>query len=203
MYTSWWPAILQKIEKTSSENYLWTLLFLFPLLPVVLLLGDAPKKYSDFWVNRKGGGGGHKQSLGRARPPWPPVATALRVRCTLWTPSRRPWHLPSDAHQSQINWEGCKYRPYSTYWGGYSLIIGGIYPPSPGFRHPWLLFTYCILGVVCTVSRGLTLEFAFLEDVDIGVTVYCLCLKTKPSVNLVFYCNYNISIRILGLIFNS
>ena len=35
---------------------------------------------------------------------------------------------------------------------------------------------YCppIQVVVFTVSRGLSLEFAFLEDVDIGVTAYCL-----------------------------
>ena len=43
MYSSWWPAILQTIEKTSSENHIWKLLFLFPLLPVVLSLRDAPK----------------------------------------------------------------------------------------------------------------------------------------------------------------
>ena len=38
------------------------------------------------------------------------------------------------------------------------------------------LLDYCppIQVVVCTVSRGLTLEFAFLEDFDIRVTAYCL-----------------------------
>ena len=35
-----------------------------------------------------------------------------------------------------------------------------------------LLSIYFI--VVCTVSRRLTLEFAFLEAVNIGVTAYCL-----------------------------
>ena len=33
---------------------------------------------------------------------------------------------------------GCRCGPFSNYWGGYSQIIGGIYPPiPPGFRHPW------------------------------------------------------------------
>ena len=26
---------------------------------------------------------------------------------------------------------GCRCRPYSNYWGGYSQIIGGIYSPVP------------------------------------------------------------------------
>ena len=26
---------------------------------------------------------------------------------------------------------GCRYRPYSNYWGGYSQVIGGDIPPSP------------------------------------------------------------------------
>ena len=38
------------------------------------------------------------------------------------------------------------------------------------------LLDYCspVQVVVCTVSRGLTLEFAFLEGLDIGVTAYSL-----------------------------
>ena len=35
MYSSWWPAISQTIEKTSNENYVWKLLFFFSVLPVV------------------------------------------------------------------------------------------------------------------------------------------------------------------------
>ena len=63
MCSSWWPAILQTIEKTSNENHVWKLLFLFPLLPVVLSLRDAPKKHSE-WTKM----GGHKQSFGRTAP---------------------------------------------------------------------------------------------------------------------------------------
>ena len=47
MRSSWLLAILQGIEKTLNEKYVWTLLFLFPLLSVVLLLGDVPKTYSE------------------------------------------------------------------------------------------------------------------------------------------------------------
>ena len=65
MCSSWWPAILQTIEKTSNENHVWKLLFLFPLLPVVLSLRDAPKKHSE-WT--KMGGGGTSSRLGGRRP---------------------------------------------------------------------------------------------------------------------------------------
>ena len=44
MYSSWGPAILQRIEITSNKNYVFILLFLFPLLPIVLSLRDAPKR---------------------------------------------------------------------------------------------------------------------------------------------------------------
>ena len=43
-YSSWLPTILQKIDKTLDENYVWTLLFLFTSLSVVLRLRDIPKK---------------------------------------------------------------------------------------------------------------------------------------------------------------
>ena len=43
MYSSWLSEILQTIEKISNEDFVWTLLFLFPLLSVVLSLRDAPK----------------------------------------------------------------------------------------------------------------------------------------------------------------
>ena len=74
------PAILQLIEKTSNENHVWKLLFLFPLLPVALSLRDAPKKHLE-WTEM----GGHKQSLGGTASwthrsdgtPGPTVATAL------------------------------------------------------------------------------------------------------------------------------
>ena len=58
MYSSWWPVISQRIEKTSNENYLWTWLFLFALLSVVSSLLRSKKV---FWVNRNNG---HKQLLG-------------------------------------------------------------------------------------------------------------------------------------------
>ena len=72
MNSSCWPAILQTIEKTSNENHVQKLSFLFPLLPVVLSLRDAPKKHSE-WTEI---GGGHKQSLGGDGASGPTVATA-------------------------------------------------------------------------------------------------------------------------------
>ena len=45
MYSSWLPAILQSIEKSLNENYVWTFIFLFPLLSVVLPLRDILKTY--------------------------------------------------------------------------------------------------------------------------------------------------------------
>ena len=63
MCSSWWPAILQTIEKTSNENHVWKLLFLCPLLPVVLSLRNAPKKHSE-WTKM----GGASSRLGGRRP---------------------------------------------------------------------------------------------------------------------------------------
>ena len=66
----------------------------------------------------------------------------------------------------------------------FKLVMGG-------YRHIYIL-DFCTLSCCSTlriiftgllptfsssfytVSRGLTLEFAFLEDVDIGITAYCL-----------------------------
>ena len=42
--------------------------------------------------------------------------------------------LRSDAHQSQIIGGGCRCRPYSNYWGGFSQIIGGDISPNPPSR---------------------------------------------------------------------
>ena len=39
------------------------------------------------------------------------------------------WDLRSDAHQSQNIGGGCRCRPYSNYWGGYSQIIVGDISP--------------------------------------------------------------------------
>ena len=47
-------------------------------------------------------------------------------------------------------WRGCRKRPYSNCWGGYSQIIGGYIPPSPRVLaplaiaplRPWL--RYCL-----------------------------------------------------------
>ena len=54
MYSSWWPAISQRVEKTSNENNVWILLLVFPLLPIVLSLRDVLKTCSE--TNQKGGG---------------------------------------------------------------------------------------------------------------------------------------------------
>ena len=46
-------------------------------------------------------------------------------------------YLRLDAHQSQIVGGNADVDHTQTIWGGYSQIVGGIYPPiSPGFRHP-------------------------------------------------------------------
>ena len=74
MYSSWWPAILQRMEKTSNENYVWTLLFFFPLLPVVLSLRDVPKMYSE-WTEM----GGTSSRLGGTAPLAPPERRHFKV----------------------------------------------------------------------------------------------------------------------------
>ena len=33
-------------------------------------------------------------------------------------------------------WGGCRCRPYSNYWGDTVKLLGAIYPPPPGCRHP-------------------------------------------------------------------
>ena len=71
MYSSWWPAISQRMEKTSNENYVSTVLFFFPLLPVVLSLRDVPT-----CIQRKPKWEGAQAVVRGAQPP-PPVATAL------------------------------------------------------------------------------------------------------------------------------
>ena len=50
-------------------------------------------------------------------------------------------HLRSDADQSQIIGGDADVECTQTIGGGYSQIIGRIYPPSllPGFRHPCML----------------------------------------------------------------
>ena len=73
MYSSWWPAILQRIEKTSNENYVWTLLFLFLLWPVVLSVHDVSKKYSELTKI----GSTSSRWEGDLVPLNPPVETAL------------------------------------------------------------------------------------------------------------------------------
>ena len=76
--------------------------------------------YSAFWLTGQ---------WGKGFSPPPPLATQLNG--TLFSPNS-DGDLCSDAHQSQIIGEGCRCRPYSNYWGGYSQTIGGnIYPPSP------------------------------------------------------------------------
>ena len=57
MYSCWWRAVSQRIEKTSNKNYAWTLLFLFPLLSVVSSVAREgfepphwPKKYAKYHV---------------------------------------------------------------------------------------------------------------------------------------------------------
>ena len=61
------------VDKILNENYVWTLLFLFPLLPIVVTWCSK----NVFWVNRNGNG--YRQWLGGggAQPPLAPVATAL------------------------------------------------------------------------------------------------------------------------------
>ena len=54
---------------------------------------------------------------------------------TLFSPNSSG-HLRSDAHQRQII-RGMQMQTILKLLGGYSQIIGGIYPPiPPGFRHP-------------------------------------------------------------------
>ena len=50
-------------------------------------------------------------------------------------------HLRLDAHNSQIIGGDAGVDHTQTIGGGYSKIIGGIYPPIlPGFRHPCSLY---------------------------------------------------------------
>ena len=77
-YSSWFPAISHKIEKTSDENCAWTLLFFFTSLSVVSRLRDIPKKYFE----KTEMGGGHKQPLGRQGSPGPTRSGGIMAKLT-------------------------------------------------------------------------------------------------------------------------
>ena len=97
MYSSWWPAISQRMEKTSNENYVWTLLFLFLLLPVVLSLRDVPK-------------------LILSKPKWggtPPLAhcnngTAWQLECDHFDQSRPQNSVTGGGGGTNKFWTGTK-----------------------------------------------------------------------------------------------
>ena len=54
-----------------------------------------------------------------------------------WTPTLR-----CTSGSSCWRGGGCRCRPYSNCWEGYSQCIGGIYPPW--FRHPWLQLSFAL-----------------------------------------------------------
>ena len=72
MYSSWWPAILQKIEKTTNKNNIMFEHY-FSFLHYCLLSCRCVILQKSILRNRKGGHG----------PPGPPVATALNTRLLL------------------------------------------------------------------------------------------------------------------------
>ena len=76
-YSSCWPAISLKMEKTSNVIYdkLVCLNVIIPFSTIVCCLIVTWSSKNVFCVNRKGE---HKQLLGGARPPCPPIATALQ-----------------------------------------------------------------------------------------------------------------------------
>ena len=49
-------------------------------------------------------------------------------------------------------WVGCRCRPYSNYWGGYSQIIGGIYPPR--VSAPLVSTQHCFCGRAWTRQKA-------------------------------------------------
>ena len=70
-------------------------------------------------------------------------------------------NLRSDVHTFKLL-GGCRCGPFSNYWGGYSQIIGRIYPPIlPGFRHPW--FCRNVLTIPSTFNH-LALLLQFFAD---------------------------------------
>ena len=84
--------------------------------------------YSAFWLTGQWG-----KSYSPPAPPPPGYATEWNTFFPefRWRPARRC--TPESNY-----WRGCRCKPYSNYWGGYSQIIGGIYPPihPPGFGTP-------------------------------------------------------------------
>ena len=77
MYSSCWPAISLRMEKTSNVIYdkLVCLNVIIPFSTIVCCLIVTWSSKNVFCVNWKGE---HKQLLGGARPPCPPIATALQ-----------------------------------------------------------------------------------------------------------------------------
>ena len=101
MYSSWWPAISQRMKKTSNENYVWTLLFLFPLLPVVLSLRDVLKLIlsKPKW--------GAQAVVRGGTPPWPPRndGTAWQLEFDHFDQSRPQKSVTGGGGGAQINFE--------------------------------------------------------------------------------------------------
>ena len=100
MYSSWWPAVLQRIEKTSNENYLWTLWFLFHYCLVVRWCSKEA-----FGVNRNGRGGTQAVIWG-VRRPWPRRSDGtgwlIHQWLILWTHGKK--------QQSHTMNQGCKFE---------------------------------------------------------------------------------------------
>ena len=68
-----------------------------------------------------------------------PPTTYATTRNTFFPEFR--WRSALRCTPESNYWRGCRCRPYSNYWGGYSQIIGGIYPVADlgggmGGMHP-------------------------------------------------------------------
>ena len=124
MHSSWWSAILQRMEKTSNENYVWILLFLFSLLPVSCLVVTWCTK-NVAWVNQNGG---HKQSFKGWEKGGTPPSLLYRIDGTTnqaLTRQESQYSKQSTVNSSEMHFPRQDFFAYSNrfYWSKTFLMI--------------------------------------------------------------------------------
>ena len=124
-----------KKKKVFSENSsLFFPAFKHRCTPIQIIEGDADVHHSQMI------GGDTAKLLEGIYPPFPPLSRHHWLGCT-----------PESNYR-----KGCRCRPYSNYYGGYSQIIGrGYIPPiPPGFRHHGMFYSK-ILQYFCEASNNI------------------------------------------------